>query len=214
MSVLKRWTGSVWEEVGSGGIATTTVARLEAQTTAPSNPAINDIWIDKNSYPATQTGMLLSEQTVSGAAVTSVTFSGLDGNAHGGYFLVCNHKSAANNPVSLFINGDTTQTNYYTDQIYNSGTTTLARSYANTNQLFYADVSSNTTAFVFINRTVDGYVSMVSDVVRKTGSFNIEQNRQCILTTGTVTNITSITLTHQTASGMSIGTSFALYRRK
>jgi len=54
---------------------------------APTSPQTGDIWVDTAASFAAGESLLVAETVVSGSPVTSVTFSGLDGNADGGYFL-------------------------------------------------------------------------------------------------------------------------------
>lgn len=62
---------------------------------------------------------LVAETTVSGGAVTSVTFSGLDLATDAKYRIIMNIDNATGNlaTLGLFYNGDTTDTNYYTGGI-------------------------------------------------------------------------------------------------
>jgi hypothetical protein len=207
MAVLKRYNGSTWDYVVGG-------SGITKQASAPSNPNVDDLWLDTDAIASTQTTGLIAEQVVTGSDTTSVIFTGLDGNSHGGYILVCLCKNMQNSQVSLYINGDTTATNYYTDEWYNTAATTLGRSVTNGSRVFYSDAGSNTHSVVQIDRNVGGFPTMISEIVRKTAAYNIEQNKNSILGTVSITNITSLSITHGSASGIGVGSIFRLYRRK
>ena len=71
---------------------------------------------------------LVERQTVAGSAVTSLTFSGLDGNAHRRYkivpYIINAYNGAIN--VSTYPNNDTTANNYCTEMLYGTVTTVAA----------------------------------------------------------------------------------------
>src|SRR3989304_3731168 len=68
---------------------------------------------------------LISEQIIS-AAVTSLTFSGLDGNTDGFYFLECEKDGSLSTGLNLYVNGNNTPTNYYLQYIEGSGSSIFA----------------------------------------------------------------------------------------
>jgi hypothetical protein len=65
---------------------------------------------------------LVAQQTVSGAAVSSITFSGLDGLADGGYVMdVAIYPGVQGMAIGLQINGDSTAANYIEEGVVGSG---------------------------------------------------------------------------------------------
>lgn len=154
---------------------------------------------------------LVAETVVSGSAVTSVTFSGLDGNAAGGYVLCSELISAggAAGELWLYVNGDETGTNYYSQVLYGAGTTVAAE---RTNSARIGAVDGTilstteicTVNSVYIANTQTSYGD-ASALMTQTMSTK---------KTGTVTNITSLKLSSQIANQLGIGSTFRLYKRK
>lgn len=205
--------------LGSGDIAIsgggTTITQ---QTTPPTTPSTGDLWLDTDATSSYLSGgtMLVAESVVSGSAVTSVTFTGLDGNAHGGYVLDATAIDGSNSAATLFFfcdTGDgtvsTTQTDY--NCIYCGWETNVAGGTLNsphfggystggTRCTVIADILMNNSQVHYFARSYRG---------SNGSSYNIAGRR-----TTTATNLTKITIQSSATNGLGIGSTFRLYRRK
>jgi hypothetical protein len=153
-------------------------------------------------------GKLVGEIVVT-SATTSVSFSGLDGNAHGGYVLVSELVNATASATYLksYINGDTTDANYHSQHIYASGTSVTADSASAANMIM-ADSSKKTHGITQFN-IVGDRAFMQSQMKREAGNLDIYMANHNV----SITNITSLTLTASVASAIGINSRFRLYRR-
>lgn len=155
---------------------------------------------------------LLAEYEVTGSAVTSIDFSGLDINTHKSYRvemeLVNATASLAN--IYSFINGDTTLTNYYSQYAYANGTG-LSGSRVNTPQLTQMTASQSSSLYVCNITRSNGY-----PFLHTVGSFNdastIQTLQNITKKTATVTNITQLTFTASVASSIGVGSKIRIYR--
>ena len=179
MSVLKRYTGTEWEELGGGG----------------------------------SSSLLVAETVVSGSAVTSVTFSGLDGNAAGGYYLDmgCINALASAITLKLYINGDTTDTNYYRQYIY-ADSTSISANRSNLPKI--ASVAASKTLVTHLNINCVNNVAAWDIVSSDSNGSAMNVNFMYFERVPATSNITSITLQGSDSSCIAIGSTFRLYRRK
>jgi len=158
--------------------------------------------------------LLVAETVVSGSAATSVTFSGLDGNAAGGYVLelsIVGVNNVVDGSVYLHVNGDTTNTHY-------------AGRYAQLG----ASYTSSALAVPTIAQTDDGWYPLYSVNIDRIGGYftafsqggfvsgvtSIISNSYIYKSDASITNITSLTITTAVASNLNIGSTFRLYKRK
>ena len=92
--------------------------------------------------------------TVTGSAVTSISFSGLDLDTDGTYFIVINPLktgSGAWSGISMYCNADTTATNYHNQRITAANTTLGGNRYNDANMCNFMD-NECTTITVFLNK--------------------------------------------------------------
>lgn len=154
----------------------------------------------------------MQEIIVSGAAVTSVTFSNLNINLDDLYVIHCTIKNAAAavRQARIYINGDITVTNYHSQYIKASGATLV---YNRENTPKFTDIGANSYCYTVINIMLDiagktRYMANNCDDTgaavaweHKVGTHNVAQ-----------ANITSITIDLDAASAIGIGSQFLLLR--
>lgn len=155
---------------------------------------------------------LLRREVVSGGAVTSIDFTGLDLNKHLNYTVKAKIKNAtaSTGNIQAFINNDTTATNYYMQQVYNSSPTLAAANQANTSAIMpiAANTESSGTANIAIT---GGYVHMDAESSsRRTTS--LTKSLRAVKKTATVTNVTQITFTSNVASAIDDDSVIEIYR--
>lgn len=152
---------------------------------------------------------LLAEYTVSGSAVTSIDFSGLDINTHKSYRVEIDLVCAGSGSVYLFINNDTTITNYYS-QLISSNDTTIGGGRGNSSRI----VDLITGDYHKCNLNVSLIYSKV--VYNSFVNYSDDSNIQTYLFSGskiaTVANITQLTFTSSVASSIGVGSKIRIYR--
>lgn len=156
---------------------------------------------------------VLAEYTVTGSPVTSIDFSGLDINAHGGSYeieIMSVNPTATVADLHIFINGDTTQANYYSQTIFGQGASTGAGRVNNSRLLpLMGTDRSGAVVDVMINNSLP---MVLSRVVYGPPSTPTVQN-YTVIKTATVSNITQLTFTATTAGTIGVGSKFILRRK-
>jgi hypothetical protein len=206
MPTLKVWDSgqSAWIEVGGTPIV--------QQTTAPVTPVAGDLWIDTDEvYSVGSSSMLIAEQTVSGSAATSIIFSELDGLTHGGYIIEAH--ALLSNSTEL-------------DVSFPSQGTVVARRVTSQGSSAGGDAGSGaaspTLTVNFSGGTVwvYGFMTILPTATNtytvgqyfQSGATTYGMWEQCVIPLSV--NITSMTITSTTASGIGVGSTFRVYRRK
>lgn len=153
---------------------------------------------------------LLAEYIVTGSAVTSIDFSGLDINTHKSYRVEIELVNPTATAFSLqcFVNNDTTLTNYRSVSLVCSGTTATVSSVSDARLVVVdSSVIASTVSFISL---VNGYAKSNSVSSRGTNS---QSTHQITATkTTTVSNITQLTLTSSIASTIGVGSKIRIYR--
>lgn len=155
---------------------------------------------------------LLAEYIVSGSAVTSINFSGLDINTHKSYRVeieFINVTSLSN--LYMFINGDTTLTNYQS-QVTTANATTSS------------STRNNTPTCIFVG-TLLGSNSMIIDIIKTNGYISALFRGKVLMTSNlnqveigsvdkvaSITNLTQLAFTAQVASAIGVGSKIRIYR--
>lgn len=156
-------------------------------------------------------GSLLASYTVAGSAVTSIDFTGLDITTHKSYRIEAELSNATADAaeISLFINNDTTTTDYYSQWASDIDTTQAA---ARVNKPEFAELpaSSGVSSVGYVKKT-GGYASYQGNNLQSTGS-GVKSTRAAISKTATVTNITQLTFTSSVASSIAVGSTIRIYR--
>lgn len=151
---------------------------------------------------------LLATYTVSGMAVTSIDFSGLDINAHKSYRVEIDliAGTATGGNLSVYINGNATATNYYTQ--YTSFTATTV-----------STSIPNNSVFITIPPALNG-VLQANGIVSKAGKLKFDSTHSNIFHTLAMVNasnilpanITQLTFVSSVAGNIGIGSTIRIYR--
>lgn len=159
------------------------------------------------------TGQLIAEYVVTGSAVTSVNFSGLDINSHKSYRVeieLTNPSTTISMSLQMFINGDITTTNYYSQALY-SGGSNLVTSSSNTSAITSADYVNRNVSSTINLMLVNGY-SRATSMTSRQGSSTGDLYSMAYGKVSTVSNITQLTFTSSVASGIGVGSKIRIYR--
>lgn len=161
-----------------------------------------------------KTGFLqkVYDTEVTGSAVTSIDITNLDINTDKMYLILFfpNNTSASTSGYSLFINNDTTVTNYYRQEFYCTGGT--LNSSNNNDALFaHALAGGSSIAIGWLIRDGAGNARCLSHLNHSLTTTLMQQNR-FLAKTATVANITQITLTAGIANAIGIGSRLIIYK--
>jgi hypothetical protein len=149
-----------------------------------------------------------------GANCDYVDFTGLDINTDKQYilFVVLKNPQTSNSDYWLYVEGNYTNTNYYSQYIYGSGTTLnvgrITGAYIAT-----APAGDRTRATAWINRDADGYPRWNVMECRSPGS-TVAIQQLAVTKTATVTNITSIRISASVAGGIGTGSYLLLCKAR
>ncbi|GAB3094888.1 hyaluronate lyase N-terminal domain-containing protein [Lysobacter terrae] len=154
---------------------------------------------------------LITTSTVSGAAATLITISGLDLATDGCYLglLSAKNNNASALTVNLFYNGDTTATNYWRQYLVADGSAVSAARSNNAN-LLDVKASAGFTAEFTIQQDVDGRPRARARDNRDAPSSLVLQIADHVR--DNTANVTSLTLSASSANGFAIGTKLSLYK--
>lgn len=159
--------------------------------------------------PSSNYGRLVAEILVSGSAVTSVSFTGLDGNAHGGYVLVMEiiNATATNMNLTPQVNGDTTSANYSSQFITATGSTVTT---GTINSICFVGGAIGRKSYVIVDIGLNnGIVTWLSR--------GFEESSNSLSYAGkyatSVTNLTRFDIVSTIANSLAVGSRFRLYRR-
>lgn len=155
---------------------------------------------------------LLASYTVTGSAVTSIDFSGLDINTHKSYRVEIDwfNASAGNTRMEMFVNGDMTTTNYY-EQTMTASSSTIGGGRYNDAGICYSPSTGNLVKAIVFVGLVLGYPHSNSFSAENVGStMQIEMKGHSKTTT--VANITQLTFTTVAASAIGVGSKIRIYR--
>lgn len=162
---------------------------------------------------------LVFEYTVTGSAASSITTDGtvtLDINTHNGYYLYFNGipASATSNQWCIYINNDTTATNYITDGIYSSGSSAGSHNNLNFPEFNYSNSTTDVGACSVTIDLISTHAFIHSYVFRE--SDNPIFDSYWIYKSTTDTNITRIDIVplNGTANFFAVGTTLQIFKRK
>lgn len=144
-------------------------------------------------------------------ATTSVVFSGLDILTHKGYRIEVElvNGAAAGANIGMYINGLTTATDYY-NQYISAANAVVTSGRTNDAEIMYVDASSR--GFAEINLSAaNGFAMATSNAVRGYGS-TITLLDYRWSKSASVTNVTSLTFSTATASGIGASSIFRIFR--
>lgn len=152
---------------------------------------------------------ILAQYTVAGSAVTSIDFSGLDINAHGGSYEI---EVRWNNPtstssISLYINNDLVASNYSGERLFTSTPTTVS-SAATANPELAINDGGNAISTATISN-VNSFARWIVHGQRGVNSIYVGSYSK----TATVANITQLTFTASVALSIGIGSKIIIRRK-
>ncbi len=150
---------------------------------------------------------LLAEYVVSGSAVTSIDFSGLDINTHKSYRAEVElvNGTASSADIYCFFNGNTTLTNYYS-QLLQSNTSTTTSIRLNKASVFSLTASSIVNGVVIVLPKI-----AIAQSIRNIGS-TIMHETYSMAKTIPESNITQLTFTSSATSAIGVGSKIRIYR--
>lgn len=157
---------------------------------------------------------VLADYTVTSAAVTSIDFTGLDINAHGGSYeieLRLINATATPTDLALFTNGDTVNANYYYQLLTNSGGVVSAGQAA-APYVGYINASNSTQ--IYLNIALNNGKSHTTFTTnRGVGTTSPTNWNGSVTKLASVTNITQLTFTASVASSIGIGSRIIIRRK-
>ena len=153
---------------------------------------------------------LLAEYTVTGSAVTSIDFSGLDINTHKSYKVEVYGFSTSACILYCFVNGNANPAAYYTQSIVGSATTVSSE---RSNNPYFCYLYGNDifcAVGVVTKNVVNGNARILSTCI-ESGDLYIRQSLRTISGPAN-TNITQLTFTASVANSIGVGSTIRLYR--
>ena len=156
---------------------------------------------------------LVADVTVA-TATTQVDFSGLNFGKDDDLLLVSGVVNAIASDVALnlYVNNNTTATNYYT-QVLTSDATSVTSVRVNVMRSLNLTPSDTSIAYHKIKLTNNGYCVFQTDATRRIPSSPLSTN-YFATTTFTLTSITQLTVLANTTNAIGVGSRFQLYRLK
>ena len=154
---------------------------------------------------------MLAEIVISGSAVTSVDFTGLDINTHKSYRIEIEsiNTLGVDSILSWAINGDTTAINYYYQRVDIDDTSvTGVRSNSNSVALTPANNRAGLVINV-LNR--NGYIQGLTQESRGSGS-GLDLHLRSLSKVSSVSNMTQLTFTSSVSGGIGVNSRFRVYR--
>lgn len=154
---------------------------------------------------------LLAETTVSGAAVTSIQFTGLDLDTHKSYRIEFDwyNPTASISSLYLFMDNDTTTTNYWNANVSFDGAT-ISSSRANNPGIAVA-AAGKLLSWAMTLGNPNNRPVVLSHGNRDQGS-NIILEHRVVQVTVDHTNVTQLDFTATIASSIGIGSTIRIYR--
>lgn len=175
--------------------------------------AMPGTWIPDGSVTpaklAEGTMRMVANEVLTGAA-TTVSFTGLSIDTSKHYILVYDLKTgAAGANIFIFVNADTTVTNYYS-QLIDCDAAVLGGNRYNSPMVAWVNANGRESGFAHIFLGVDDYFRCIAQNQRYTGaSVRVTQYATC--KTGTTADITQIDITSSAANHLVAGSRFTLY---
>jgi len=143
---------------------------------------------------------------------TYVDFTGLDGDSDWFYMLICTFKNPATSSCNyyIFVNGDTTTSNYYAQWIRGSGTTTESNR-ANSPRFAQAVANNRCMAHTIMGRDGDGYFRAEGQFTMYQGS-SVEAFLTSVSKSATTSNITSLRVQASVSNGIGADSKLILFK--
>jgi len=146
--------------------------------------------------------------------VDYVEFTGLDINSDKAYviFVTAKNPQTSDTRIKIYVNGDLTDTDYYSQYIHATGTNVSANR-LNLPYVTFLGAGKEAFAVVIVSRSADGYLHAYVARCHRTGS-EAELTLVHVASAVTFTNITSIRLAVDITGGIGAGSKFILARVK
>lgn len=159
---------------------------------------------------AINTFVNLGTATVSGAAATTFTLSGLSLSDYKGLVLILRIKNATASisDISMYYNADTTATNYYRQSL-NADNATISGARANNGFICQMPASESMTAWIEIANDPAGRPRALSRASRD--SVSLLKMTQLLHAWTSATNITDITFSASVASSIDVGSTVTVW---
>lgn len=150
--------------------------------------------------------------------VTDIDLTGLNINTHGGWYMLAftvNYSSGAGSQIKLYVEGDTTDTNYYSQCLLVDGTTVTAARVNRPEFSFIGGTTYYSEGVMYIKRDPSGRIRINSNAneAQFTGGSNVRMNNCAIASANAYTNVTSIRIA-SSASFLKSGSKFTIYRMR
>lgn len=157
-------------------------------------------------------GAELLADIIVGTAVTSVDITGLDIGKDDELLLVSDFNFSQDNAVLIMINNNLTSTNYYCQRLVATSTTVTAERGNYPRITSSLETGTKNETITKIKLTNSGYFIYQAVDVRAIGSSSIQLQQIYGTSTFISASITSLTLRHNLANGIGIGSRFQLYK--
>lgn len=158
---------------------------------------------------------ILAEYTVTGSAVTSIDFTGLDINLHKSYRIELELINATASLVLfyMFVNGDTTNTNYWSNYSARDHSTTGSSvlGVSINNAQVGSIIASSNSMFTINLSNVNGEPN-ANFIGKRNATITPSFNVGIMSKIATVANITQLTFKASVASSIGIGSKIRIYR--
>jgi hypothetical protein len=159
------------------------------------------------------TWVIVAEKVITGSAVDSVVFTGLDLDAAGTYKINVSIKNATASECGYFMyyNGDHVPTNYYKQYFYSSGSAD-GSGRENNAEIVWTTGNNELISEIIIMRTPTGYVfATARTVYGAPSSISIHRISHSWVT---ASNVTQICVKSEIATGIGVGSKFILMKMK
>lgn len=167
----------------------------------------------KNTFQSISPAYELIGDVMVASNTTQVDFTGLNIGKDDELLLVSENTNPTGSGASvlIFYNGNTTESNYYAQQLRGNGTSvTGAR--ANRGTIYYNEWGKRASAFTTIKLANSGYAVAQSSATERFGNSTVELWNFHSTSTFTMTSITSIRLYANQSGTIGTGSRFQLYK--
>lgn len=156
----------------------------------------------------------IADITVS-ADTTQVDISNINFDETNELLLIAdvNNSSGLTSNYSIYVNGDTTETNYYVQE--KKAVDTAVTSIKNNNAVFGAiDNTKNMLSLIKIKPTFDNYFIFQAETTQNVGEIDVSLKKSYGAKLATISGVTSLSMISSTADAIGTGSRFKLYKLK
>lgn len=197
--------GGVWKDIS--GIKVNIDGVWKSANKLVNN--IGGVW--KSAWDSVGKYELLGDITLS-ASATTVDITGLNISAGEEILLVSDMiNSGTAGSLYLFVNGNTTVSNYYSQRFDIESSTKTAARY-NIPYITGLVASTRNIDFIKIRMNQQGYFTYQDETIRRYGSSTIEWAQYFGSSTFTISSITQLTITADASNAIYTGSRFRIYK--